>query len=72
MTPQQIKSRLREMHLSQEDLARRFGKSRTTIHFLIAGRLKSERLEKRLARTLGVTVEELRNGSTDASTGASS
>ena len=67
MTTQEIKARLKQKKLSYAALARRWGKSKTTIHFLIERRLTSQRLDKKLARVLGVTPAELnsteKNGS---------
>ena len=60
MTPSEIKSRLKAKRFKQKDLVKRFNASPTAISFLINGKLKSPRLEKRLARALGVTIEELR------------
>jgi len=60
MTEQEIKSRMEEKGLTVMGLAKRFGKSHTTIHFLIKRQMKSDKLEKRLARVLGVTLEEFR------------
>lgn len=60
MTSQEIKARLKQKRVSQAALARKWGKSPTTIHFLVERRLKSEALEKKLARVLGVTVESLK------------
>ena len=60
MTPREIKSRMKEKGLSQRDLAERFNKSQTAIHFFINGQLKSKDLERRFARALGVKVEQIR------------
>lgn len=60
MTPEQIKDRMTEKGLTVGTLARRFKKSHTAIHFLIKRQLKSEELDRRLARALGVKLEELR------------
>lgn len=61
MTSEQIKARLKEKKLTQAKLAERFGVGETAITFLIRGTLKSKNLEKRLARALGVPVDEIRN-----------
>ncbi len=60
MTPEEIKTRLKEKKLRQSDLCERFNTSPATIHYLIHGKLRSDKLEKRLARVLGVTLAELR------------
>jgi len=60
MTPKQIKSRIKEKGLSQRAIAKRLKRSQTAVHFMIYGRLKSARLEKRFANLLGLTVEEFR------------
>jgi len=60
MTPQEIKSRLKKKKITQAALERRFKVSDTAISFLVNRKLTSERLEKRLARILGVTLEALR------------
>ena len=60
MTPQEIKSRLKKKKITQAALERRFKVSDTAISFLVNRKLTSERLEKRLARILGVTLESLR------------
>jgi transcriptional regulator with XRE-family HTH domain len=62
MTPQEIKRRVSLMRLTQRKLARRFNVSQSAIFLLLNQKLTSDRLEKRLARLLGVTVEELRDG----------
>lgn len=60
MTSNEIKERMKEKKLTQNSLAERLGVSQTSINFLIHGKPPSERLQKRFARALGVTVEELR------------
>jgi lambda repressor-like predicted transcriptional regulator len=61
MTPEEIKQRVTKLGFTNRALAKRFRVSHTTIHFLLNKSLTSQRLEKRLARLLGVTVEELRD-----------
>lgn len=60
MTEKEIKDLMKEKNLTASELARRFEVSHTAIHFLIKRQLKSEELEKRLARALGVKLEKLR------------
>lgn len=60
MTPEEIKSRLDEKGLSQGRLARRFRIAKTTAHLLVNRKMTSARLDRRLAKELGVTVAELR------------
>jgi len=62
MTAGEIKERLKKKKLTQKALADRFGVNHTTIHFLVHGKMKSRRLEIRLARAIGVKVETLREG----------
>ena len=59
MTPAEIKSRMKEMKLTQKKMAKRLNRSETAINFIIHGKLQSERLETRFAKVLGVTLEEL-------------
>jgi len=61
MTPQEIKHRLDELGLTQADLVRKLKKSKTTVSFLVNRKLTSERLEKRLAKMMGVTLEKFRS-----------
>lgn len=65
MTTEEIKARLKEKGLSERALAKRFKTSPSTVHFLIHRQLTSKRLEKRLARIIGISLEELRNGKTE-------
>lgn len=60
MNEEEIKSLMKEKGLTVGQLAERFGKSHTTIHFLIKRQLKSKELERRLARALGVKIAQLR------------
>jgi transcriptional regulator with XRE-family HTH domain len=62
MTAKEIKILLKAKKLSQRELSRRWKKSLSAVHFLIEGKLQSAALERRLARTLGVSVEEIRDG----------
>lgn len=60
MTPEEIKHRLKDKGLKQSDLCKRLKKSPAAIHYLIHGKFKSDNLEKRLARILGVKLDEFR------------
>ena len=60
MTAEEIKARLKEKNLRQADLVRRWKLPSCTVAALVNRKFKSDRLEKRLARTLGVKVAELR------------
>lgn len=62
MTANEIKRALRRGDITQAELARSWGVAPVTVHYLIARKLKSARLEKRLADVLGVSVETLRAG----------
>ena len=59
MTSRQIKARLKKKNITQEELAVRLGASRSAIHFLLKGTLRSARLETGLAKILEVAREEL-------------
>ncbi|HWP59484.1 MAG TPA: helix-turn-helix domain-containing protein [Candidatus Acidoferrales bacterium] len=67
MTAEEIKQKMKERNITQGDLVRRWKKPKVTISLLVNRRLTSERLEKRLARALGVTLNELRGKSDSAS-----
>ena len=60
MTARQIKARLAEKNIRQIDLAEKWGVRACTVAQLVNRKMKSARLEKRLAAVLGVTREELR------------
>lgn len=60
MTPKEIKAKLKEKKIKQVDICRAWNKPASTISMLVNRRMKSAALEKRLARKLGITVEELR------------
>lgn len=62
MTVEEIKARMKEKGLKQADLCRRWNRKPSTVHELIHRRMKSAALERRLARALGVPLEQLRNG----------
>lgn len=60
MTPEEIKAKLKEKKIRQSDLCRRWGEKPNTVHYLIKGTLKSARLERLLARAIGVKVSAIR------------
>jgi transcriptional regulator with XRE-family HTH domain len=60
MTPEEIKGRMKEKKLSQRRLARRIRLSPTAVNMFVNGQLTSEKLEKRIARVLELTVDELK------------
>jgi DNA transposition AAA+ family ATPase len=62
MNPDEIKARLKIMRISQNQLARKWGELRPTVCMFINGHFKSARLQKKLAKTLGVSIQALRNG----------
>lgn len=60
MTARQIKAQLAEKKIRQRDLAKKWRLPSCTISQLVNRKMKSARLEKRLALVIGVTPEELR------------
>jgi hypothetical protein len=60
MTPSEVKIKLIEKGLRQSDLARKWKRPMGTVCMLVNRRFKSKELERKLAREIGVTVEELR------------
>lgn len=64
MTAKEVKQRLAERNVRQVDIAKKWKLPTGTIAQLVNRKLKSERLDRRLARLLGVTVEELRGEAT--------
>ncbi len=60
MTPIQVKTLLAIKKVRQVDLARRWKVRTCTVSQLVNRKTVSKRLDKRLARVLGVTFEELR------------
>ena len=60
MTTAQIKRLMKEKGITQGDIRRKWKAPKSTISALVNRKFKSERLEKRLARVLGVTPEQLR------------
>src|SRR5262245_24986524 len=59
MTAEEIKQKLKSLHVTQLDVARELGKSSTAICQVINGKLKSAVIEKRLAELVGVEVDKL-------------
>jgi len=72
MTPQEIKDALKAKGYSQNALARKWDKPACTISALVNQKFKSRRMEKRLARLLGVTLEVLRAPDEEIDHGADS
>ncbi len=60
MTASQIKRLMKEKGITQGDIRRKWKAPKATVSALVNRKFKSERLEKKLARVLGVTVEALR------------
>lgn len=60
MTGKDVKRRLDELGIRQIDLAKKWKLSTATVNKFVNREFTSERLDKRLARELRVTVEELR------------
>ena len=59
MTAREIKQRLKEKNLRQIDLVKKWRKPSGTVAQLVNRKMKSKRLDKRLAKVLEVSVEEL-------------
>lgn len=66
MTPEEIKDRLRERGLTQGDLHRAWKETRATISLLVNKKMKSQRLEKKLAKIMDVSFEQFRGEDGDA------
>ena len=62
MTPSEVKIKLIEKGIKQSDLAKRWKRPVATVSMLVNRRFKSEELERKLARAIGVKVEDLRGG----------
>lgn len=60
MTPAQIKRLMKEKGITQGDIRRKWKAPKATVSALVNRKFKSDRLEKRLARVLGITVHQLR------------
>src|SRR5262245_45974596 len=59
MTTQEIKRKLKSLHITQIDLAAQLNKSTTAISLVINGKLKSPLIEKKIAELVGVEPEKL-------------
>ena len=68
MTPNEIKRKLKALGVTQVRLAEQWKKSPALISLVINRQIKSAAVEKKLARRLGVTLEELREEPTPAET----
>jgi len=60
MDAQEIKSRLKQKNLSQAEIARRCGVTLNAVRAVIHGKSTSRRIEKKLARALGMTFDDYR------------
>jgi plasmid maintenance system antidote protein VapI len=60
MNARQIRARMAEKNVRQVDLVKKWKVRASTVSMLINGQIASERLERRLARELGITFEQLR------------
>jgi hypothetical protein len=60
MTPSEVKIKLLEKGIRQADLAKKWKRPMGTVCMLVNRRFKSNELERKLARAIGVSVEELR------------
>ena len=59
MTAREIKQRLKEKNLRQIDLVKKWRKPSGTVAQLVNRKMKSRKLDKRLAKVLEIPVEEL-------------
>ena len=59
MTAREIKQRLKEKNLRQIDLVKKWRKPSGTVAQLVNRKMKSKKLDKRLAKVLEIPVEEL-------------
>ena len=60
MTPSEIKIKLIQRGLTQADLAERWGRPASTVSMIINQKMRSRDLERKLARAIGVRLEDLR------------
>ena len=68
MTADEIKQKLKDLEITQSDLAREWKKSPSAICLVINRKIKSAEIEVKLARRIGVAVEKLRAVPTPAET----
>ena len=59
MTAREIKQRLKEKNLRQIDLVKKWRKPSGTVAQLVNRKMKSKKLDRRLAKVLEIPVEEL-------------
>ena len=60
MTPEEIKTLMKIRRIRQRDLVKRWKLPSCTVSALVNRKFKSDKLEKRLAKTIGVTLNQLR------------
>ena len=60
MNARQIKAKLAEKNIRQVDLVKKWRLPSATVSQFVNRKIKSARLDKRLAKELGLSVEELR------------
>lgn len=60
MTGQEIKDRLKQKNLSMAEIARRCDVSQTAVQLFVDGKSTSRRIEKSIARALGLKLDEFR------------
>jgi transcriptional regulator with XRE-family HTH domain len=59
MTAEEIKQKLKNLGITQINIANQLNKSTTAISLVINGKLKSAEIEKKLADLVGVEVDKL-------------
>ena len=64
---EEFKQKLKEKNLTQAKLAKRLNVSTAAMALFVNGKMTSARLERGLARALGVKLEELRGNQQQAS-----
>jgi len=60
MSPEEIKSKLKERRLTGREIARRAGVSQSAVQLWIKGVMTSANIERYMARALGMKVADLR------------
>lgn len=60
MTAREVKQKLAAQNVRQIDLAKKWKLPTGTIAQIVNRKMKSKRLDRRLARVLGITLNELR------------